>query len=67
MFLSIIVPSYNVEAYLSECLDSCLKQDIPSSDYEIICVNDGSTDSTPMICEQYSNTYENVRVFNQSN
>ena len=46
MFLSFIVPVYNVEKYLEECLDSLLDQDIEKSDYEIICVNDGSTDGS---------------------
>ena len=40
MFLSFVVPVYNAARYLPECLDSLLAQDI--SDYEIICVNDGS-------------------------
>ena len=42
MKLSIIVPAYNVEQYIEKCLLSCLEQDIPQSDYEIIVVNDGS-------------------------
>lgn len=42
MFLSFVVPVYNAAQYLPECLDSLLAQDI--SDYEIICVNDGSRD-----------------------
>ena len=67
MFLSIVVPSYNVEDYLAECLDSCLHQDIPATDYEILCVDDGSTDKTPMICEEYSNAHENIRVHHQTN
>ena len=44
--LSIIVPVYNVEPYLERCLLSCLHQDIPHDDYEIIVVNDGSTDGS---------------------
>lgn len=44
MFLSFVVPVYNAAQYLPECLDSLLAQDI--SDYEIICVNDGSRDAT---------------------
>ena len=41
LFLSFIVPVYNVEKYLAECLDSLLEQDISHEEYEIICVNDG--------------------------
>lgn len=62
MFLSIIIPIYNDEMYIRECLDSCLNQDIPAGDYEIICVDDGSTDSTPQILKEYSSKYSNVHV-----
>lgn len=66
MFLSIIIPIYNDEKYLEECLDSCLHQDIPSDDYEIICVDDGSTDRTPEILRDYADRYPNiVLIFNQ--
>ena len=44
MFLSFIVPVYNDETYLAECLRSLEEQDIPKKDYEILCVNDGSSD-----------------------
>ena len=50
--ISIIVPCYNVEKYLEDCLNSLLNQTF--KDYEIICINDGSTDSTLDILEQYS-------------
>ena len=49
--LSIIVPIYGVEQYLRKCVDSLLNQDI--SDYEIILVDDGSTDGCPAICDDY--------------
>lgn len=52
MKLSIIVPIYNVEQYLRKCVDSLLAQDI--SDYEIILVDDGSTDNCPAICDEYA-------------
>lgn len=44
MFLSFIIPVYNSEQYLEECLESLFKQDITHDAYEIICINDGSTD-----------------------
>ena len=62
MFLSIIIPIYNDERYLEECLDSCLRQDIPYDDYEIICVDDGSTDHTPEILRDYAARYPNIRL-----
>lgn len=52
--LSIIVPIYNVEQYLRKCVDSLLAQDLPSSEYEIVLVDDGSTDSCPAICDEYT-------------
>ena len=52
MKLSIIVPIYNVEQYLRKCVDSLLAQDI--SDYEIILVDDGSTDNSGAICDEYT-------------
>ena len=62
MFLSIIIPIYNDEKYLEECLDSCLLQDISDEDYEIICVDDGSTDRTPEILRDYERKNSNVNV-----
>ena len=66
-FLSIILPVYNVERYLAECLDSCLEQDIPHDDYEIICVNDGSPDNSAEILERYAREHSNIRVITQPN
>ncbi|HOO26675.1 MAG TPA: glycosyltransferase family 2 protein [Clostridiales bacterium] len=63
--LSIIVPVYNVEAYLPACLDSLLNQDFEN--FEIILVNDGSTDSSGKICEEYAKKHKNVRLINQEN
>ena len=62
MFLSIIIPIYNDERFLAECLDSCLDQDFPRDDYEIICVDDGSTDKTPGILKEYADKYSNIRL-----
>ncbi|AXY25304.1 glycosyl transferase family A [Suicoccus acidiformans] len=65
LLLSIIVPIFNTEHYLAECLDSLLSQGI--TDYEIICINDGSTDNSLEILEKYSECYPFIRVFNQCN
>lgn len=62
--LSIIVPVYNVELYLRKCVDSLLNQDI--SNYEIILVDDGSTDSCPVICDEYASN-SLTRSFTNSN
>lgn len=67
MLLSIIVPGQNVEAYIGKCLDSLLDQDISSSDYEIIVVNDGSTDRTKEIVEGCVSSHSNVILINQQN
>lgn len=50
--ISVIVPIYNVELYIRTCLDSISAQSL--SDIEIICVDDGSTDSCPSILDEYA-------------
>lgn len=67
MLLSFIIPVYNTEDYIAECLDSLLNQNIPIDEYEIICVNDGSDDSSIDILNQYAGLYPNIRVINQEN
>lgn len=69
MLFSIVVPVYNVEKYLKECLDSIIKQILRiSENCEIILVDDGSTDSSGEICNQYNTIYPDiVRVFHNSN
>ncbi|MDY2891293.1 MAG: glycosyltransferase family 2 protein [Succinivibrio sp.] len=63
--VSIIVPVYNTEAYLRECLDSVYSQTF--KDFEIICVNDGSPDNSINILNEYKQKFTNFRYFNQSN
>lgn len=65
--LSIIVPIYGVEQYLRKCVDSLLAQDLSSSKYEIILVDDESPDACPAICEEYATTHENIRVIHREN
>ena len=67
IILSIGVPVYNVDKYLRKCVDSLLAQDLLSSEYEIILVDDGSTDTCPQICDEYAVTYANIRVIHQAN
>ena len=63
--VSVIIPCYNVEKYLGKCLESILNQTY--SNLEIICVNDGSTDSTLALLEEYSQKDERIRIINQQN
>jgi len=63
--LSIVIPVYNVESYLNECLDSIVNKQ--TDDIEIIIINDGSTDGSLAICEKYEKNYSNIRVISQIN
>ena len=63
--LSIVIPVYNVETYLRECLESAIAPEIES--YEIICVNDGSTDNTLAIMKEYEKKDERDIVIDQKN
>lgn len=63
--VSVIIPVYNVEEYLRECIDSVLKQDYPL--FEIILVDDGSTDASGKICDEYHVLDERIRVIHQTN
>ena len=66
MRLSIIVPVFNAEKYLRPCLDSLVNQEM--TDYEIVVVNDGSTDSSPEIIEGFQKAYPDlIRVFTVEN
>ena len=67
MKISIIVPVYNVEKYLERCVCSLLNQDMPSSDYEIILVNDGSTDNSESIAMSFAEKYDNIKLISQEN
>ncbi|MCI8561279.1 MAG: glycosyltransferase family 2 protein [Dorea sp.] len=63
--VSVIIPIYNGERHLEECLDSCLEQTLRS--IEIICINDGSTDNTEKILNKYVERHENIVILNQKN
>jgi glycosyltransferase involved in cell wall biosynthesis len=64
---SIIVPVYNVEAYLSNCLESVLQQSIPENEYEIIVINDGSPDGSLSIALEFQKKHSNIIVIDQEN
>lgn len=61
--VSVIIPIYNMERFLRECLDSVLSQTL--SDIEVICIDDGSTDNTMRILSEYCQKYDNIFVFRQ--
>ena len=65
MRISVIVPVYQVEKYLSRCIESLLAQSY--SDYEIILVDDGSRDGSGQICDDYAGREARIRVIHQEN
>ena len=65
--LSIIVPVYNTEQYLRECLSSILEQNTDRSLYEVIVVNDGTPDNSQLIIDEFCSTYNNVWCIVQDN
>ena len=63
--VSIIVPVYNAENYLRRCVDSILSQTY--KDFELILVNDGSTDGSQTICEDYARSDNRISVIKKEN
>lgn len=63
--ISIIIPIYNVEKYIKECIDSVVKQSYKN--IEIILIDDGSKDNSGKICDYYSNKYKQIRVIHKHN
>lgn len=63
--LSVIIPVYNVEKYIHQCVDSVISQNL--NDIEIVLVNDGSPDGCPQICNQYANNYTFIKVIHKEN
>ena len=63
--ITVIVPVYNVEAYLPQCLESVISQDY--RDLEIILIDDGSKDSSGIICDEYAQKDSRIRVIHQEN
>jgi len=67
LILSVIIPTYNREQYLNQCLNSLFRQDYPLSKYEVIVIDDNSTDNTIRVLENYSKNYINLHVINNPN
>lgn len=67
MKLSIIIPVYNAEKYLDQCLKSICYQGLKREDYEVLLINDGSTDGSLAIGEKFRYQFKNYRLINQDN
>jgi glycosyltransferase involved in cell wall biosynthesis len=65
--ISIIIPVYNVSKYLEKCIRSCYNQNVPLVNYEIILVNDGSTDDSLEICKNLKKEFLDLKIINQEN
>ena len=65
MRLSILVPAYNVEGWVTRCLDSIFNQDVPS--VEVVVVDDGSSDATYRVIEEYARQHVSLRLFHKHN
>lgn len=65
MKISVIVPIYNTEQYLSRCLDSIISQSF--TDFELLLIDDGSTDGSGIICDSYADRDRRIRVFHKEN
>ena len=65
--LSLIIPVYNVEKYVAKCMQSCINQNLNKADYEIIIINDGSTDNSFEIIKAIAAGHENITIFSQTN
>lgn len=63
--ISVIVPVYNIEGYIERCLKSIQKQTYPR--FEVIIIDDGSTDNSLLLCQKFAKKYRNFRVINQKN
>lgn len=65
--VSIIIPVFNAEKFIHNCLQSCLKQNISEDSYEIIVINDGSTDRSAEIIKEFKNKFSNIVFIQQQN
>ena len=63
--ISVIVPVYNAEKWLRRCVDSILAQTF--TDFELLLIDDGSTDGSPAICDEYAQRDSRIKVFYQKN
>lgn len=67
MILSFIIPVYNAESYIERCVESVYHQGLNINDFEVLVVNDGSTDNTSVLLNRMKVSYSNLSVINKSN
>ena len=67
MKLSVIIPMYNAEKYIKRCIESVYHQDLDINDFELLVINDGSTDSSPSIVKELQKIYPNILLINKEN
>ena len=65
VLLTVVIPVYNVEKYLKRCIESILIQEWKN--YDILLVDDGSTDNSPQICDDYAKAYDFISVIHKKN
>ena len=65
--LSIIIPLYNCEKYIRQCLDSIFRQEMNASEFEVIVIDDGSKDSSYSLASEYAKRHQNILVMKQEN
>ena len=65
MKISVIVPVYNAEKYIEECINSVLSQTYQN--FELILINDGSPDKSGQICDKFAKQYSNIKVYHKQN
>ena len=65
--ISVIIPAYNIENYIGKCLESVLAQDIDMEQMEIIVVDDGSSDNTGSVIDDYASRYANIKPIHKKN
>ena len=67
MILSIIIPIYNVEQFIAQCIESIYSQHFPLERFEVIAVNDGTPDHSMDIVKRFAAKYSNLQIINQEN
>ena len=67
MQLSVIIPMYNAEKYIKRCIESVYRQDLDINHFELLVVNDGSTDNSPSIVKELQKIYPNITLIDKEN